>query len=83
MELALHGEQGSWWFRPNLFSTTSTVVLGSTSRRASMRFQRRRVLIHYTEGESVRYLAAGPPADSEVVVDGAAELYGTEFGAGK
>ncbi len=45
-------------------------------------FARARATIRYSNaGRSV--LAAGPRAGSEVVVDGAAELFGTEFGAGK
>lgn len=45
-------------------------------------YQRQRVLIRYTEKDQT-VLAEGPDAGTEVVVDGAAELYGTEFGAGK
>ncbi len=45
-------------------------------------FQRQRVLVRYTQQDRA-ILAEGPVVGSEVVVDGAAELYGTEFGAGK
>ena len=45
-------------------------------------FRRRRVLVRYTTGD-LAVLAAGPKVRTEVVVDGAAELYGTEFGVGK
>jgi membrane fusion protein, heavy metal efflux system len=45
-------------------------------------FERRRVLIRYTVDERV-VLAKSPPVATQVVVDGAAELYGTEFGVGK
>ncbi len=45
-------------------------------------FQRHRVLIRYPLGDRV-VLAQGPAAGTEVVTDGAAELFGTEFGAGK
>lgn len=45
-------------------------------------FQRQRVLIRFT-ANGLAVLDKGPPAGTVVVVDGAAELYGTEFGAGK
>ena len=45
-------------------------------------FRRRRVLVRYTTGD-LAVLAAGPEVGTEVVVDGAAELFGTEFGTGK
>jgi multidrug efflux pump subunit AcrA (membrane-fusion protein) len=45
-------------------------------------FQRERVAIRYTLGDQV-VLAEGPAAGTKVVTDGAAELFGTEFGAGK
>ena len=82
VELALRGEQ-----RELVVPAKSIIydIYGGTwvyVRTGDHAFERRRVLIHYTEGES-SVLAAGPPADSEVVVDGVAELYGTEFGAGK
>ena len=45
-------------------------------------FRRRRVLVRYTAGD-LAVLAAGPDVGTEVVVDGTAELFGTEFGTGK
>jgi len=45
-------------------------------------FRRRRVLVSYTS-DDLAVLASGPEAGTEVVVDGAAELFGTEFGTGK
>jgi RND family efflux transporter MFP subunit len=45
-------------------------------------FRRRRALVSYTAGD-LAVLAAGPEVGTEVVVDGAAELFGTEFGTGK
>lgn len=45
-------------------------------------FTRSRVAIRYIEGATA-VIANGPPLGTEVVVDGAAELFGTEFGAGK
>lgn len=51
-------------------------------RRGERRYARARVELERVEGE-LAVLARGPQVGSEVVVAGAAELYGTEFGAGK
>ena len=51
-------------------------------RKSEHVFQRERVLIHYALGNRV-VLAEGPTAGTQVVTDGVAELFGTEFGAGK
>jgi RND family efflux transporter MFP subunit len=45
-------------------------------------YERRRVLVRFTDGDDV-ILAEGLSTGMKVVVDGAAELYGTEFGSGK
>lgn len=45
-------------------------------------FQRARVEIEFTTSE-LSVLSRGPAEGTSVVVDGAAELFGTEFGAGK
>jgi RND family efflux transporter MFP subunit len=45
-------------------------------------YQRRRVEVRHVTGETA-VLARGPDVGTEIVVDGAAELFGTEFGAGK
>ena len=45
------------------------------------KFSRHRVAVRHAVGGSA-VLAAGPEPGAEVVVDGAAELFGTEFGAG-
>ncbi len=45
-------------------------------------FERHRVLIRYTANDQA-VLDRGPAEGTQVVTDGAAELYGTEFGAGK
>lgn len=45
-------------------------------------FRRERVSITFTTGE-LAVLSSGPKIGTPVVVDGAAELFGTEFGAGK
>jgi len=49
---------------------------------APQTFQRHRVEVHFTTA-SHAVLSRGPAAATPVVVDGAAELFGTEFGAGK
>jgi RND family efflux transporter MFP subunit len=45
-------------------------------------YERRRISVSYTESERV-VLAEGPAEGTEVVVNGAAELFGSEFGIGK
>ena len=45
-------------------------------------FERHRVEVHFTTNETA-VLSHGPAAGTAIVVDGAAELFGTEFGAGK
>ena len=46
------------------------------------KFVRERVLLEWVEGDTA-VISQGPIAGSNVVTDGAAELFGTEFGAGK
>ncbi len=45
-------------------------------------FQRQRVMLEWVEGDRA-ILSSGPGEAAAIVVDGAAELFGTEFGAGK
>lgn len=49
---------------------------------ADQTFERARVEVHFTTDE-LSVLSRGPEIGTPVVVDGAAELFGTEFGAGK
>lgn len=49
---------------------------------AEQTFERHRVEVHFTTDE-LSVLSRGPEVGTPVVVDGAAELFGTEFGAGK
>jgi RND family efflux transporter MFP subunit len=49
---------------------------------AENEYRRQRVEVHFTTDE-LAILSAGPVVGTQVVVDGAAELFGTEFGAGK
>lgn len=51
-------------------------------RSGQHEFERARVTVQFTTDEFA-VLRSGPPLGTEVVVDGAAELFGTEFGAGK
>jgi RND family efflux transporter MFP subunit len=46
------------------------------------RYQRARVVVDYTAGD-IAVLSNGPEIGTAIVVDGAAELFGTEFGTGK
>lgn len=51
-------------------------------RSGEQQYERARVIIQFTTDE-LAVLRSGPQPGTEVVVDGAAELFGTEFGAGK
>ncbi len=51
-------------------------------RTAEHIFQRERVLVRFQQSDQV-VLAESPAAGTQVVTDGVAELFGTEFGAGK
>ncbi|MEO8269918.1 MAG: HlyD family efflux transporter periplasmic adaptor subunit [Aureliella sp.] len=57
----------------------NTWVYSVTGER---QYRRSRVSLRFVDGQDA-VLAAGPKIGSSVVVDGAAELFGTEFGAGK
>jgi len=49
---------------------------------ANRRYVRRRVQIHHATS-GIAYLASGPAPGTPILVEGAAELWGVEFGAGK
>jgi hypothetical protein len=51
-------------------------------RTDSLTFVRRRVEVSRVAG-NVAVLSAGPKVGTQIVTDGAVELFGTEFGAGK
>ncbi|MEZ6063018.1 MAG: efflux RND transporter periplasmic adaptor subunit [Planctomycetaceae bacterium] len=60
-------------------------VYGNTwvyTKTADHEYTRRRVSIRFTDGDEA-VLATGPALGTPVVTGGAAELFGTEFGAGK
>ena len=56
-------------------------VQTSTSEKGA-KFTRSRVLLEWVEGDSA-IISKGPAIGTLIVTDGAAELFGTEFGAGK
>lgn len=49
---------------------------------AEHRFERRRTIVRWFDGDKA-ILKSGPNVGAKVVVNGAAELFGTEFGGGK
>jgi len=51
-------------------------------KREPLVFTRHRIEWQDVEGDAV-VISRGPAAGSEIVVAGAAELFGTEFGIGK
>ncbi len=51
-------------------------------KSGQQQYQRARVAVRHTTSD-LAVLSLGPEVGTEVVVDGAAELFGTEFGAGK
>jgi len=65
----------------DIYGGTWVYVQSSTTDQES-KFTRSRVLLEWTEGNSAM-LSKGPPVGTLVVTAGAAELFGTEFGAGK
>ncbi|MFN7318438.1 MAG: hypothetical protein ACK5S6_02905 [bacterium] len=54
----------------------------STTSDKGTKFTRSRVLLEWVEGDS-SIISKGPAVGTLIVTDGAAELFGTEFGAGK
>ncbi len=50
--------------------------------KGERQYQRHRVAIRWSDGETA-ILESGPSVGTQVVVEGAAELFGTEFGTGK
>ena len=51
-------------------------------KSAEHTFERHRVEVHFTTNDEA-ILSRGPEVGTRIVIDGAAELFGTEFGAGK
>jgi hypothetical protein len=52
------------------------------AKTAPQVYTRRRVELHHVV-DGLAVLTRGPAADTEVVITGAAEIFGTEFGGGK
>ncbi|MBN8603510.1 MAG: efflux RND transporter periplasmic adaptor subunit [Planctomycetes bacterium] len=65
----------------DIYGGTWVYVQSSTNEEGS-KFTRSRVLLEWVDGDKA-ILSKGPPVDTLVVTAGAAELFGTEFGAGK
>ncbi|MEZ6050392.1 MAG: hypothetical protein R3C02_03235 [Planctomycetaceae bacterium] len=59
-----------------------TEAHGFGAQTAEHEFRRQRVSLRFLQG-GLAVLASGPDVETPVVVDGAAELFGTEFGTGK
>ncbi len=55
---------------------------GVYAEPGARQYERRRVALRFVDGDDA-VLQSGPLIGTRVVVDGAAELFGTEFGAGK
>jgi len=65
----------------DIYGGTWVYVQTSTSDTGT-KFTRSRVLLEWVEGDAA-IISKGPAVGSLIVTDGAAELFGTEFGAGK
>jgi membrane fusion protein, heavy metal efflux system len=58
------------------------VYVQTSKSDTGTKFTRSRVLLEWVEGDSA-IISKGPAVGTLIVTDGAAELFGTEFGAGK
>jgi multidrug efflux pump subunit AcrA (membrane-fusion protein) len=66
----------------DIYGGTWVYVQASKADDGSTKFIRNRVLLEWIDGDQA-IISQGPAIGSLVVTDGAAELFGTEFGAGK
>ena len=66
----------------DIYGGTWVYVQESASKDGFVKFRRSRIMLEWVEGDQA-ILSAGPALGSEIVTDGSAELFGTEFGAGK
>ena len=66
----------------DIYGGTWVYVQESASNEGFVKFRRSRIMLEWVEGDQA-ILSAGPALGSEIVTDGSAELFGTEFGAGK
>jgi multidrug efflux pump subunit AcrA (membrane-fusion protein) len=66
----------------DIYGGTWVYVTQPKKQNDQQSFSRHRVLIEWVDAEHA-ILSEGPQAGASVVVAGAAELFGTEFGAGK
>jgi RND family efflux transporter MFP subunit len=82
VELTLRGEQTGLVVPPAAILYDIYGGAWVYVKTADRTYERRRVAVSFTEDRRA-VLAEGPAEGTEVVVDGAAELFGEEFGAGK
>ncbi|MCA9137489.1 MAG: efflux RND transporter periplasmic adaptor subunit [Planctomycetales bacterium] len=66
----------------DIYGGTWVYTLASTASEGENKFIRSRVLLEWVDGDNA-VVSQGPAAGTKVVTDGAAELFGTEFGVGK
>ncbi len=66
----------------DIYGGTWVYVQESLSESDSTKYVRQRVLLEWVDGKDA-IVSQGPSVGANVVTDGAAELFGTEFGAGK
>jgi len=66
----------------DIYGGTWVYVQSTNSGDGGSKFARSRVLLEWVEGDQA-IVSQGPAIGTLIVTDGAAELFGTEFGAGK
>lgn len=66
----------------DIYGGTWVYVQSTGKTDKETRFTRSRVLLEWVDGD-LAIISKGPATGSLIVTDGAAELFGTEFGAGK
>ena len=84
LTVAIPGRQSRQWLHVPWSAVVFDINGGAWiyEKAAEHRYVRRRVSLDHT-ANNVAYLASGPAAGTQIVIDGVAELWGTEFGAGK
>jgi len=66
----------------DIYGGTWVYVQTMNTAEGGTKFMRSRVLLEWVEGDQA-IISKGPAIGATIVTDGAAELFGTEFGAGK
>lgn len=84
LTVTLPGRQSRQWLHVPWSAVVFDINGGAWiyEKAAEHRYVRRRVSLDHT-ANNVAFLASGPAAGTQIVIDGVAELWGTEFGAGK